>query len=204
LGNISFKVGLKMTIGRADSTLIDQVGADQLSKASGPEEEVIRLFDQLRSPLLRYVFSFGLSLEDSEEVTQEVFLSLFQHLRQGRARHNLRGWIFRVGHNVALKRRAARDARRLEQTGNGAFHQLRDPALDPEAALAARQKQERLLSVFNALPEQDRCCLNLRAEGLRYREIAQVLGISLGSVALSLGRSIERLSRADGSGNNET
>jgi RNA polymerase sigma-70 factor, ECF subfamily len=51
--------------------------------------------------------------------------------------------------------------------------------------------------VVRAMPEQDQCCLSLRAEGLRYREIARVLGISLGSVANSLERTLSRLARAD-------
>jgi RNA polymerase sigma-70 factor (ECF subfamily) len=53
------------------------------------------------------------------------------------------------------------------------------------------------MAVARALPEQDQCCLTLRAEGLRYREIARVLGISVGSVANSLARALGRLSRAD-------
>jgi RNA polymerase sigma-70 factor (ECF subfamily) len=44
-----------------------------------------------------------------------------------------------------------------------------------------------------SFPEIDRCCLYLRAEGLRYREIAEVLNISLGGVSLALGRSLARL-----------
>jgi RNA polymerase sigma-70 factor (ECF subfamily) len=48
-----------------------------------------------------------------------------------------------------------------------------------------------------ALPKQDRMCLYLRAEGLRYREIANVLGMSLGAVSTSLTRSLERIGRAD-------
>ena len=43
---------------------------------SGIEKEVIELFDQLRSPLLRYVFSFGLATADGEEIIQEAFLAL--------------------------------------------------------------------------------------------------------------------------------
>ncbi len=50
---------------------------------------------------------------------------------------------------------------------------------------------------LRAMPEQDQCCLSLRAEGLRYRDIAEVLGISLGSVANSLERALSRLARAD-------
>ncbi len=48
---------------------------------------------------------------------------------------------------------------------------------------------------MRALPEQDRACLALRAEGIRYREIAEILGVSLGTVALSLERSLAKLSR---------
>jgi RNA polymerase sigma-70 factor (ECF subfamily) len=72
-----------------------------------------------------------------------------------------------------------------------------DSALNPEQQAAAAQRQMRLQSLVRALPEQDRCCLALRAEGLRYREIAEILGISLGSVAGSLARSLHRIARAD-------
>src|SRR5215475_13765588 len=68
------------------------------------EEEVTALFEELRSPVMRYLCTFGLTAQDSEEVIQEVFLALFQHLRDGKARTNLRGWVFRVAHNFGLKR----------------------------------------------------------------------------------------------------
>src|SRR5260370_22326228 len=67
--------------------------------------EVSDLFEQLRNPLFRYLLSLGLSVQDGAEVIQEVFLALFQHLKSGKARDNLRGWLFRVGHNQALKLR---------------------------------------------------------------------------------------------------
>jgi len=59
------------------------------------------------------------------------------------------------------------------------------------------QRRERLQAVLRARPEQDQWCLSLRAEGLRYREIAGILDMSLASVAASLARSLARLSRAD-------
>jgi RNA polymerase sigma-70 factor (ECF subfamily) len=62
--------------------------------------------------------------------------------------------------------------------------------------LEQANSEERIQAVIRALPEQDRRCLFLRAEGLRYREIAEALGISLGSVANSLERAIGKLSRA--------
>ena len=135
----------------------------------------------------------GLSVPVGEEVVQEVFLSLFQHLRRDKPRENLRGWIFRVGRNLALKerQRAARQ-QRLSLDDQRPCH-----LPDPEQSAAQSQNHRRLLAIVRALPAQDQQCLHLRAEGLRYRDIAQVLDISLGSVALILSRSILKVTQAD-------
>lgn len=179
-------------------SLFQPVAAKSPDSPGALESVVITLFDRLRSGLLRYVLSFGLSVHDGEEIVQEVFLCLFRHLRLGRSRKNLHGWLFRVAHNLALKQHSTN--RRLYDPagfeGSLAERQL-DPAPTPEEQLARSQRQERLLAVLRALPEQDQRCLRLRAEGLRYREIAQTLGVSLGTISVTLARSLARLARAD-------
>jgi RNA polymerase sigma-70 factor (ECF subfamily) len=169
------------------------------SAVSELQEEVICLFDELRDRLLRYAISFGLSGEDGEEIVQEAFLALFQHLQQDRCRRNLRGWLFRVTHNLALKRLSGNERRRdTADLGTSGSEAHSDLAPSPEEQLAFSQRQRRLLAVLRALPAQDQRCLSLRAEGLRHREIAEVVGMSLGSVSASLARSLARLGRADG------
>jgi RNA polymerase sigma-70 factor, ECF subfamily len=69
------------------------------------EREVLRLFDHVGAPLLRYVASFGLRPEETEDIVQETFLALCRHLRLGRDRSKLKGWLFQVAHNLALKQR---------------------------------------------------------------------------------------------------
>jgi RNA polymerase sigma-70 factor, ECF subfamily len=168
------------------------------AKASRIEEEVMELFDDFRNPLLRYSLSLGLSIHDAEEVIQEAFLALFRHLHLDRSRKNLRGWLFRVTHNLALKQRLANQTSLRRMGGDvSAAEQHQDPAPDPEEQLSASQRRNRLQAVVQALPENDQHCLRLRAEGLRYREIATVLGMSLGAVSVSLTRSLARLVRAD-------
>jgi RNA polymerase sigma-70 factor, ECF subfamily len=169
------------------------------AKPSEIECEVLNLFEQFRNPLLRYVLSFGASVHDAEEITQEVFLALFRHLQLRRSRKNLRGWIFRVAHNLALKQRQANQRSRDTTASDWTIAERQpDPSLDPEEQLSSTQRRRRLLAVVHALPEEDQCCLRLRAEGLRYREIAALLRISLGAVSISLTRSLARLTRADG------
>jgi RNA polymerase sigma-70 factor, ECF subfamily len=171
-----------------------EAGKSQLAPLpTADEQQVIDLFDELRPRLLRYLLGFGLPAQDAEEVIQEVFLALFQHLQRGKSRQNLRGWIFRVAHNVGLKRRLATTRETVLES------ERPDPTENPEEQLLNSQRHQRLQAVLRALPEQDQCCLFLRAEGLRYRDIAEVLDISLASVSASLTRSLARLSRADGS-----
>jgi RNA polymerase sigma-70 factor, ECF subfamily len=167
-----------------------------------PEIEVVELFDELRDRLLRYLLSLGLSVHDGEEILQESFLLLFLHLRAKKSRENLRGWIFCVARNLALKQRAAdrQNLLRSMEFDETLHKQAADYGLNPEEELFIKRRQHRLLAVVKSLPERDQSCLYMRAEGLRYREIAQALGISLGSVAASLARSLDKLNRVDGGG----
>lgn len=169
-------------------------GGDRLAPI---EEEVVALFDDLRACLLRYLLSFSLSVVDSEDLLQDAFLALFHHLKQDKSRENLRGWLFRVAHNLALKHlRSQQSATVFSESVVFPERSLISPDLNPEDQCLAAQMSERVLRVVAALPEQTRCCLQLRAEGFRYREIAEVLDVSLGSVAARLAEAVARIARA--------
>lgn len=174
------------------------------AKATGPaaqdrdrlHEEITAFFALLREPLLRYQSSLGLEMAEGEEVLQDAFLSLFRQVVGGKSIDNVHGWLFRVVHNLALRRRHRTRRGAETQLDTGSQERTVDPAPNPEDRLASRQAQERVRAVVRALPEQDRQCLFLRAEGLRYREIGEILDMSLGAVSLSLARSLARIARS--------
>src|ERR1700677_5230809 len=115
-------------------------GTGAAAKPSEAECEVIHLFEQFRNPLVRYVVSRGLSVHDGEEIIQEVFLALFRHLQLGKSRRNLPGWVFRVGHTLALKKRMSMSS----ALGAGPAREAEvcaDPAPNPEDQLASNQTQ---------------------------------------------------------------
>lgn len=164
--------------------------------ARSPESEVLCLHDLLRPRLLRYATSLGLKPHDAEDVIQEAFLALFRHLQAERPRSNLSGWVFRVTHRMALKRRTL--YRKDGLVGEGREHEFRVAMFSPEDEVLFDERQRRLRSIFFALPEIDRLCLQLRSEGLKYRDISSVLNVSLGFVHKSLSRSLSRLVRLQG------
>ncbi len=187
-----------------DSTTADTLGLalpvvseTAVRTAADLHAEVLELFDACAPALGRYVRSCGLTPDAAEDVVQEAFLALYRHLKRGGARHNLRGWLTQVSYRLALKQRmrVAR-RRRVEMPSAQGDADVADPSAPIDAQLVDGDQQRRLRAVFRALPERDRRCLSLRAEGVRYREIARTLGISLGSVTRSLTNGVTRLSNA--------
>jgi len=181
-----------------ESNILYPGSAAELERPSvaNAEEAVVALFDELRTPLLRYLVAFPLGIADAEDVVQESFLALYKHLHGGKMPHNPRGWIFRAAHNVALKRqvRSRKDSKTAGTVAG--IETAVDPAPNPEDRFSLNQTQQRILAVVRALPQQSRWCLYLRGEGLRYREIAEILGVSLGAVSLRLARSLALIGRA--------
>jgi RNA polymerase sigma-70 factor, ECF subfamily len=171
---------------------------DGVGEPADARTQVLRLFDENATGLRRYARSAGLTTDEAEDVVQEAFLSLFRHLRGGGSQANLHGWLVVVTHRLSLKqreRRARRD-RREAPLEPAATHMMTGTDDDPEAILADGRRRRRLRAVVRALPARDRQCLYLRAEGLPYRDIARTLGVSLGTVAKLLARSVLRLSNA--------
>ena len=127
-----------------DSTLDLSLLSDESLPIAPREagEEVLLLFDRHAAPLLRYTTSFGLRADESEDIVQDVFLALFRHLRLGRSRRNLTGWLCQVAHNLALKQRR-RTQRRATASWDPALHERIDPAANPEAQLSQLQRRLR-------------------------------------------------------------
>lgn len=165
--------------------------------SSGVEAGVVRLLDDCGVSLRRYLHSFALTSEETEDVFQDVLLALTRHLEQGRPETNIKGWVFRVAHNLALRQRAKTRrflSRHVEDLAEA--WQVLDVSPTPEERLAGAERRAAVQRVWRQLPDRDRRCLFLRAEGLVYREIARALNMSLGAVSNSLARSLEVLAQA--------
>src|SRR5688572_25158772 len=75
----------------------------------GMRDRILRLYDEVRPSLLAYLLGLGLPALEAEDIIQEAVVRLTHHLLERRSETNLRGWLFKVAHNLyADERRSAR------------------------------------------------------------------------------------------------
>jgi RNA polymerase sigma-70 factor (ECF subfamily) len=164
------------------------------SRISTHRERVIQLFREIRVPLYSYLVCIGVKPHEADDIVQEAFLRLHSQLESGANIEEPRAWVFRVARNVSLN--AQRVRRRLipetdlDPKEGSKLEQRSDPAPNPEELYLRKEVMQRLDVGIAQLTEQQRQCVYLRAQGLRYREIAVVLGVSVSSAAELLQRAI--------------
>ena len=162
---------------------------------NGHSQLLLELYDREQTPLKRYVAMLGIDPETARDIVQEGFLKLHEHLLAGGDQSNLRAWLYRVVHNSARNRQASfgqRKTSRLEDLTPAASPLAKD--LTAEQELLERERIERLRQAIGRLNEAQRACLGLRTQGLKYREIAEALDLSVSTVGENIQRGgLERL-----------
>lgn len=150
-----------------------------------------RLFTTYHATLVRYLTRRLGDRDWAEEVAQETFV---RALRQDHI-VNERSWLFAVATNLVRDdaRKEARRRRHLELLAEEQRDaQVEAPDVSMERALDAADARRAL----EALAERDRQALLLKEEGLDYAEIAEILGVAVGSVGTTLSRARRRLAES--------
>lgn len=155
------------------------------------DDELERLFRLYHTPLVRYLTRRLGDRDWAEEVAQETFL---RALRQ-EALTSERSWLFAVATNL-VRDEARKDERRRRHLQLLAAEE-RDRVVGPEGdALERAQERAMARKAVDALAERDRLALLMREEGLDYNEIAEALGLSVGSIGTTLARARRRLAES--------
>jgi len=173
-------------------TVADRSSAFDVRRSGQLEAKVTELFKMLHRPVLRYVLAILANRGTAEDVTQDVFLRLYLSLRRGEDIVHVRAWVFQVAYRLTMD--SMRATRKVEFVQDDAatlvIDSMPDTSANPEENLLENEHRDELLAAFDRLSPQERNCLNLRAEGLSYGEIASVLGIRSSSVGNFLARGI--------------
>ncbi len=146
-----------------------------------------RVFESEESPLLRYAYGLVGQRETAEDLVQDAFLKLHAHWREVQ---QPRAWLFRCVRNLALNH--LRDHRR--ETELDPDKEWQSDAEDPEQVLGRMEAVGTLqLLVAELEPEERKLIILKYRENLKYDQISERTGLSVGNVGYKLHHALKRL-----------
>ncbi len=186
------------------STGIDPGWSALARVARGEDDAFSELVDRHQERLLRLCERLLGDLEEARDAAQDVFLKAYRKAANVEPRGQVYTWLYRIAVNHCLnklRRRKLVRFLRWESAGEDEAPGFDPPdeGATPEESLASRRRWWATRKAISKLPENQRAVLILvRFEGLAYRQVAEVLGITEGAVESRLFRAMRRLESAQG------
>ena len=158
-------------------------------------EELVRRYQR---PITGYIFRMLGDYEFSLDVTQEVFIKVYNSLHRYSPEYKFSTWLYRIAHNAAIDhiRRNPVSAQSLEaENADGTYQiQIESSRPTPEQDHERSEWRNEIDSVVKCLPAAYRDLILLRhSRDMSYDEIAEVTGLPLGTVKNRLFRAREMM-----------
>ena len=170
----------------------------------GNEAAFRELVDNYRNTVVNTCFGMLHNIDDAEDVAQDVFIEVFRSVENFRADAKISTWLYRIAVNRSLnfirdnkkrKRFQSFDdvAESKKETLNRLNHQSAD---DPESELENSQRARILHEAIDSLPKNQRVAFTLnKYEDLAYKEISEVMNLSVSSVESLIHRAKKNLQK---------
>jgi RNA polymerase sigma-70 factor, ECF subfamily len=178
-------------------------GWETLAKvAAGDTDAFASLVESHQERLLRLCERLLGDAEEARDAAQDVFLKVYRKAADVRPQGQVYTWLYRIAVNHCLNKLRRRKLVRFLRwdapaEGDPPAFDPPDRAADPAAVLEARRRWQATRNAIGKLPENQRAVLVLvRFEGLSYKQVAEVLGITEGAVESRLVRAMRRLEAA--------
>lgn len=158
-------------------------------------EELVRRYQR---PIVSYVYRMLGDHDASLDVSQEVFIKVYNSIDRYSSEYKFSTWLYRIAHNAAIDhlRRNSVHTHSLEIEGqDGAYEiQIESSARNPEQEQERNERISEIEEVISGLPPAYRELLLLRhARELSYEEMVEVTGLPLGTVKNRLFRAREMM-----------
>lgn len=172
------------------TTQLDEAAQAPADGGVGTWEEIV---EQHSARVFRLAYRLTGNQHDAEDLTQEVFIRVFRSLDSFKP-GSFEGWIHRITTNLFLDRVRRKSKFRFDRFGEGAEERLTAADPSPERAWNDAMLDADVEAALAALPDEFRVAVVLcDIEGLSYEEIADVLGVKLGTVRSRIHRGRKQL-----------
>ncbi len=171
-------------------------------------EGQIEAFEEIYKVSSGYVYTVAFRVtnnrEDAEEVTQDVFIKIYRNLKKFQFRSSFKTWAYRITVNMAINliNRRKRKKGKTVSYDEDIDHKTSMERSEERIAEDTKKDNEELVeNMLKILPPKLRTCIVLKdIEGLRYKEISEILKININTVRSRLKRARERLISRYGKG----
>lgn len=173
--------------------------AELISTAlNGREESFEELVRRYQRPIVNYVYRMLGDYDASLDVTQEIFIKVYNSLSRYSSEYKFTTWLYRIAHNAAIDymRRQNPNQQSLEMENDEGNYQLQieSPNPTPEQERERDEWRMEIESVVKCLPNNYRDLIILRhSQDLSYEEIAEITNLPLGTVKNRLFRAREMM-----------
>lgn len=195
-----------MPVSETDDWVKERIEAEPKALSDAEAEALLTtVYVTYSGPIHSYAFRLLGSQEDADDITQEVFIRVHDRLDQLRDPARLRPWLYRIATNLCMDmlRRRTRTRRifgipvSIDGGSEGedtAPHEVAHPA--SAAAFDGVAERDHIVRALRRMPPKYATCLVLHsAQGMSYREIAEVMGITPGAAAVRLARARDMFGR---------
>lgn len=180
-------------------SLAQEIGKPITNLFFGKRETRDRLFARIyrdyKNRLYRLTFSFSKNEDEREDMVQEIFYNIFSSLERFKKKSSLTTYIYSIARNTCLVyiKKAVREKEKTAKVRH--FFQAKFEEC-PSKKVLENEQISLFLEVLEKLPDELREVYYLfEVDNLKYREIAGILNIKLGTVKSRLNRAKEILAR---------
>jgi len=171
--------------------------------ARGDQRAFRELVERYKKKVYYLALDMAGNAVDAEDISQEVFLKVYRSFSTFRRGAKLGSWLYRVTYNAAIDHLRSKgavpepvDDQVLESRSAGGAGLAQGRMPDPAAAAEASDLQRRIARALEKVSPQEKAVFLLRHnEDLMLKDIAETLGLSIGSVKSYLFRAVRKLQK---------
>ena len=171
--------------------------------AAGDRDAFALLLGRYQRPMITFCYSFMRDSGIAEDLAQETFLRVYRNAGRYKPIAKFSTWLYRIATNLCINELKKRRLRQtlpldapagLDPDGTRIVEKLAGDAEQPLSAVERREAHELARNALGYLPEEQRVTLVMvEYHGLSYREIAEILNVTVSAIKMRVKRARETL-----------
>ncbi len=168
----------------------------------GNQQAFIELIDLYKHLVFNTVLNMVMNYEEAEDITQEVFIQVFQSIQLFRGDSKLSTWLYRIAITKSMDWQRKNNAKKRMHSmklafGIGNYEETIPDFHHPGIQLANKEKSIVLFNAMKRLPENQRIAFTLlKVEGMNYEEVSEIMKTSVKSLEGLMHRAKENLRKS--------